>query len=229
MSDSIFGWVSPLVHTKEPELLDKVGMDAVAFLRFLRMLRWLFTAVAILSCAILMPINAVYNVKNVKDSDRDILSMLTLRDLEGSILFTHVAVTYILTAVILAFVWYNWKKMVELRHAWFRSPEYLESFYARTLLIQKVPKKYQSDEGIRSILESVQVPYPATAVHVGRRVGRLPELIEVHNNAVRELEQYLVRYLRDGKIGKKRPLIRKNGKKVDAIDFFTYATFVVHL
>ena len=103
----------------------------------------------------------------------------------------------------------------------------MESFYARTLLVQKVPKKFQSDEGIRSIFESVQVPYPATSVHIGRRVGRLPELIEYHNDAVKELEQVLVRYLRNGKIGPKRPTLRLGGtmgfggKKVDAIDFYT--------
>ena len=71
------------------------------------------------------------------------------------------------------------------------------------------------------------MPYPATSVHIGRRVGRLPELIEFHNDAVRELEKYLVRYLKGGKIGSKRPTITKGGfcgiggKKYDAIDFFT--------
>ncbi|KAI5117067.1 hypothetical protein M0805_008813 [Coniferiporia weirii] len=227
ISDGLFGWLPPLIHTKEPVLLDKVGLDAVAFLRFLRMLRWLFSAIAAISCGVLIPVNVVYNLRNVKSSERDVLSMLTIRDLSGSVLFVHVAASYVMTFLVMFFVWINWKKMVELRMTWFRSPEYMQSFYARTLLIQKVPKKYQSDEGIRSILESVQVPYPATSVHIGRRVGRLPELIEFHNDAVRELEQVLVRYLKGGKIGTKRPTLTKGGflgiggKKYDAIDFYT--------
>ncbi|KAH8115320.1 hypothetical protein DFH11DRAFT_1877085 [Phellopilus nigrolimitatus] len=227
MSDGHFGWLPPLIHTKEPELLDKVGLDAVAFLRFLRMLRWLFTAIAILACGTLLPVNIVYNLKNVKPGSRDVLSMLTLRDVSGSVLFVHVAATYVFTFLVLFFVWVNWRRMVQLRRAWFRSPEYMESFYARTLMVLKVPRKYHSDEGIRGILESVQVPYPATSVHVGRRVGRLPELIEFHNNAVRELECALVRYLRGGKIGARRPTLTKGGflgiggKKYDAIDFYT--------
>ncbi|THH04318.1 hypothetical protein EW145_g5613 [Phellinidium pouzarii] len=227
ISPGFFGWLPPLIHTKEPVLLDRVGLDAVAFLRFLRMLRWLFTAIAFLSCAILIPVNVVYNLRHVDSGARDVLSMLTLRDLTGTILFVHVAASYIFTFLVMFFVWINWKKMVELRLAWFRSPEYIQSFYARTLMIQKVPKKYHSDEGIRSILESVQVPYPATSVHIGRRVGRLPELIEFHNDAVRELEQVLVRYLKGGKIAPKRPTLTKGGflgiggKKYDAIDFYT--------
>ena len=227
ISDGMFGWLPPLIHTKEAELLDKVGLDAVAFLRFLRMVRWLFTAVAILACGILLPINIVYNLKNISSDNRDALSMMTIQNLTGSILFVHVAASYVFTFLVLFFIWVNWRHMIRLRLAWFRSPEYQQSFYARTIMIQKVPKQYQSDEGIRSILESVQVPYPATSVHVGRRVGRLPELIEYHNQAVRELEQVLVRYLKNGKVGPKRPTVTKGGflgiggQKFDAIDFYT--------
>ncbi|OCB91034.1 DUF221-domain-containing protein [Sanghuangporus baumii] len=227
ISDSLFGWFPPLIRTQEPELLDKIGLDAVAFLRFLRMIRWLFTAVAIIGCGVLIPVNVIYNLKKVKSEERDLLSMLTLRNLSGSILFVHVASSYVFTFLVMFFVWVNWKRMLALRLKWFRSPEYMQSFYARTLMIQKVPKKYQSDEGIRSILESMQVPYPATSVHIGRRVGRLSELIEFHNNAVRELEKILVRYLKDGKIAPKRPTITKGGflgiggTKYDAIDFYT--------
>lgn len=227
ISDGAFGWLPPLMHTKEPELLDKLGLDAVAYLRFLRMLRWLFSCIALLAGGLLIPVNVIYNLRHVPQNRRDILSMLTIRDVSGNIIFVHVAASYLFTFLVIGFVWYNWKQMVKLRLQWFRSPEYIQSFYARTLMVLRVPKKHQSDEGIRSILESVQVPYPATAVHVGRQVGRLPELIEFHNDAVRDLEKVLVRYLKDGQISKKRPTISQGGflglgaSKVDAIDFYT--------
>src|ERR1700761_7977996 len=32
VGDTFCGWLPPLMHTKEPELLQKVGLDAVAFL-----------------------------------------------------------------------------------------------------------------------------------------------------------------------------------------------------
>lgn len=191
------------------------------------MTRTLFTCVAFLGCAVLIPIDAVYNIQNVSSTSRDVLSMLTIRDVQGSYLFAHVAVSYVISGLVMFFIWKNWSHMLRLRQQWFRSPEYLESFYARTLIITSVPRKYQSDEGIRAIFESVQVPYPTTSVHVGRKVGRLPELIEYHNTAVRELEQVLVTYLRGGRIAKERPTIRiggflgMGGMKRDAIDFYT--------
>jgi len=135
--------------------------------------------------------------------------------------------TYLVTFVVFAFVYVNWGAMVRMRGVWFRSSEYIDSFYARTLMIQGVPKKYQSDEGIRAIFQSMQIPYPTTSVHVGRRVGNLPDLTEKHNDIVRELEHVLVAYLKDGKVGKKRPTVRLGGsgcggKTVDAIDYHTY-------
>lgn len=207
--------------------MDTIGLDAVAFLRFLKMFRHLFSCIAVILCAVLIPINVVFNLKNVASKDRDILSMLTIRDVSGNILGVHVAMSYVVTAFVMFFVYINWVQIVRLRHDWFRSPEYAKSFYARTLAVMHVPKKLQSDEGIRSIFESVQVPYPTTSVHINRRVENLPHMIEKHNDVVRELEHILVRYLRGGKIAKERPTIRlggfwgMGGKKVDAIDFYT--------
>lgn len=225
IDDSICGWLPPLIHTKEPELVDKIGLDAAAFLRFGRLMRWLFTGIAGLSCGILIPINIIYNIKTVKE--RDILSMMTIRDVSGNVLFVHVAVTYLITFLIMFCVYVHWKQMVRLRRAWFRSPEYLGAFYARTLTVLHVPKSNQSDAGIKEIFDSVRVPYPTTSVHIGRKVGKLPELIEYHNETVRELETYLVKYLRGGKIGKRRPTVRIGGScgcggtKKDAIGFYT--------
>jgi calcium permeable stress-gated cation channel len=195
------------------------------------MMRIIFSAIAFLTCAILIPINVSYNLKNVPSSSRDSLSMLTIRNVSGNILWAHVGMVYVITAVVIIVVYMHWTAMVRLRSQFFRSPEYTLSFYARTLIVMRVPKKFQSDEGIRAIFDSVQVPYPTTAVHVGRRVGDLPHLIEIHNNTVREFEQVLVRYLNGGKIGKTRPTIRlggflkMGGQKVDAIDYYTSVVY----
>lgn len=232
IASHLFGWVPPLANTKEPELLDKIGLDAVAFLRFNRLLRWLFTGVVLFTCGILIPINVISNLhnKSLKKSQRDALSMLTIRDVKGDFLYAHVAVTYVITLFIIGAVYWHWSAMIRLRHAWFRSPEYLQSFYARTLQVRHVPKKAQTDEKLKGIFDNLGMPYPTTSVHIGRKVGRLPELIEYHNDTVREFEQILVRYMKNGKLRAKRPAIRIGGwmccggRKFDAIDHYTYAS-----
>lgn len=113
--------------------------------------------------------------------------------------------------LVMYFVFINWQAMVRLRNGYYRSPEYVQSFYARTLIVQRVPKTLQSDQGLKSLFESLNVPYPATSVHIARRVGRLPELVKYHNDAVRDLEAVLVRYLKGGKIARKRPTLTIGG------------------
>lgn len=100
--------------------------------------------------------------------------------------------------------------------------------YARSIMLTHVGSKHMSDAGLQTLLSQLHIPYPTTAVHIGRRVGMLAFLIERHNQTVRDLEQVLVRYLKGGKISPKRPTTRigKNflglgGRKVDAIDFYT--------
>ncbi|KIO29092.1 hypothetical protein M407DRAFT_21836 [Tulasnella calospora MUT 4182] len=228
IKEGFFDWLSPLINTKEPELLEKIGLDAVAFLRLLRLMRWLFLGVALLCCGVLIPIDFSYNSQHVQKNNRNFLNSLTIANVGGQWqLFVHVAMSYIITFIVLGFVYWHWREMIRLRHQWFRSEEYNKAFYARTLMITRVPKKIQSDEGLRQLLQSIQMPYPTTAVHIGRSVGQLPDLIEYHNQTVRDLETVLVRYLKGGRIGKTRPTITiggflgMGGEKKDAIDYYT--------
>jgi calcium permeable stress-gated cation channel len=232
MSSGLFGWVSPLIHTKEQEIINKAGLDAATFLRFLRMFRWCFSALALFSCAVLIPVDVVYNIK--ASTSHNNLNMLTIQFVSGSYLYVHIVAEYVITAIALIFVWIHWGHMVRLRQQWFRSAEHQQAFYARTLLITSVPRKLQSDEGIAEVFRSMSMPYPTTSQHIGRKVGRLPDLIQYHNDTVREFEQILVGYLKGGRIGKDRPMLRQGGflgmggKKRDAIDFYTYVTHQFH-
>ncbi len=227
ISSSFCGWISPVVRTREAELLDKIGLDGVTFLRFMGLLRVLFTGTAIIACGILIPIDIIYNRAGVPDWKRDLLSMSTIRDVKGHSLYAHIAVTYMITFLVVGLVYIYWRDMLKLRNQWFRSPEHMNAFYARTLCITHVPGSLQSDAGISKVLDSVKMPYPATAVHIGRQVGRLPELIEYHNNTVRELEVVLVKHLKGGKVAAKRPTVRLGGccgfggVEKDAIEFYT--------
>lgn len=104
MADGFFSWVSPLVHTKEPELVDKIGLDAVAFLRFLRLMRWLFLGISLLSCAVLLPLDIVWNAKNVTSSNRNALSSLTIQNLTDWPLFVHITVAYLISKAVYLFL-----------------------------------------------------------------------------------------------------------------------------
>lgn len=76
-------------------LVDTIGVDAVAFLQFLSLLRWTFLAVTLISCGILIPLNVIYTLKT--SASHNALSMLTISGLQKSkILYVHMGMSYII-------------------------------------------------------------------------------------------------------------------------------------
>ena len=49
----LFGWIPPLFRTKEQDLVEKVGLDAAVFMRFVRMLRNLMTVLTIVGLSLI--------------------------------------------------------------------------------------------------------------------------------------------------------------------------------
>lgn len=233
MSRNPLACIPPLWRMKEKQLLPILGLDAIAYLRFTRMMRWCVTIVGIFLCAVLIPIDVISNVhdrssSSASDDQSNWLVMITMRDVHGSNLWAHVAMSYFATLVSLAFLWYNWRHMLKLRWAWYRSPEYQNALYARTLLITHVPPKLRSDEALSDVLQRLKMPYPTTEVFIGRDMGLLPDLIDRHKDLVRKLERALVWYIRSPTaVRSRRPTTRVGGwlglggSKVDAIDYYS--------
>ncbi len=57
MGKGVFAWVGPILKATEQELVALIGLDAVVFLRILKMCRNIFLALTIIGCGILIPIN----------------------------------------------------------------------------------------------------------------------------------------------------------------------------
>ncbi|KAF9485981.1 DUF221-domain-containing protein [Pholiota conissans] len=225
ISDHCCGWVAPLVYSDEIELVDKIGLDAVTFLRFMRLMRWLLTLTAIITCGVLIPLDFTYNI-SVKPIGYNILTAMTIQDVHGVRLWAHIGVVYVVTAILASFVLHHWRVIYRLRNEWFRSPEYQRLFYARTLCITDIPERRRSNAGLYGIFDGMQLPYPVTSVHIGKHVGHLPELIDRHNQLVEEFEKVLQNHLQ-GKNPTGRPVITVEGwcgigtRRVDAIAYYT--------
>ena len=81
-------------------MVEKLGPDAAVFLRFLRLLRWLFTVLALLAIAITWPIDISYNIRHHPPT-KTALTMLTIQDVRGNSLFVHVGATYLFSKALL--------------------------------------------------------------------------------------------------------------------------------
>ncbi|KAK5135202.1 hypothetical protein LTR08_005451 [Meristemomyces frigidus] len=224
-----FGWIPPLIRTKEQQMVDTVGLDAAIFMRFTRMLRNIFTALSIVGCGILIPVNLLASNDSAKGAKW--ILKTTPQYMYGSEAFwAYVVAAYLFDAIILSFLWFNYRAVARLRRAYFDSPDYQRSLHARTLLVTDLPKNLRTDEGIVQIIEGVKASNEVPRAAIARNVKDLPELVEEHEETVRSLEGHLAKYLRDpNKLPAKRPTckVSKNdrgytkGQKVDAIEYLT--------
>ncbi|KAK8048865.1 hypothetical protein PG994_010595 [Apiospora phragmitis] len=218
-----FAWITPLWKTNEKDMIQHAGMDATIFLRFTRMLRNIFAALAVLSCAVLLPIDWTENMK--QDPPSPLLMRMTPIAVNGSKTWGLVIVGYLSNTIICGFLWWNYRKVLELRRYYFETEEYQHSLHSRTLMLNDIPKKLSSDEGIARIIDEVIPQSSFSRTAMARNVKLLPSLIDQHNRTVRKLEKILQTCPRRGLCApsKKDPSYGTfpKGQKVDAIEYLT--------
>ncbi len=224
----MFAWFWPVASVKEAELVEKVGLDATIFLRFTRMCRNIFVLVTIIAVAILLPANVISSNKN--KAIHGFVNLSTSQSITGPALWVHVVCAWAINIIVAFFLWRNYSAVTRLRRQYFESVEYLTALHSRTLMLTDIPSALRTDEGILRLTDEVEQTSGLPRAAIARNVKELPELIEEHDKAVRELERVLAKYLKNpDKLPVTRPTItpskkyRKNngGQKVDAIDYLT--------
>ncbi|KAI9786649.1 MAG: Transmembrane protein 63C [Geoglossum umbratile] len=228
LSKGFFSWVKPVVKTREPYFVEKVGLDATVFLRFTRMCRNLFLTMSIIGCAVMIPVNV--SSSNSYGTKLSAFVLMTPQNVFGQAIWAHVVCAWSFDIIIMIFLWWNYRAVTRLRRDYFESPEYQNSLHARTLLITDIPNASRTDDGIAQIVEQAKPTGALARCAVGRNVKELPELISQHEKAVRQLESYLAKYLKNpDRLPTQRPLCKPSKKdrsytssqRVDAIDYLT--------
>jgi len=115
--------------------VDTIGLDAVLFLRFQRMIRNIFVVLSAIGCGILIPINILGSSQY---GDVATLTKFTPQYIYGGSRFwAFVLVAYLFQGTICGFIWWNYKAVFRLRRAYFENKEYKASLHSRTLLVRQ--------------------------------------------------------------------------------------------
>ncbi|KAJ5760704.1 hypothetical protein N7520_007860 [Penicillium odoratum] len=226
-----FSWIKPVISTREAQLVDTVGLDAVIFLRFIKMCRNIFICMSIIGCAIMIPVNLAESKSNANYSSLSVLELMTPLYVTNTMaIWSQVACAWAFDIIVVFFLWRNYRAVRALRRKYFQSSDYQRSLHARTLMITDIPAPDRSDEGILRITDQVNPTAALPRAAIGRNVRDLPSIIKEHDEAVRQLESILAKYLkRPDNLPAKRPRIRPPRSqrdkhpdgKVDAIDYLT--------
>ena len=128
----MFAWVKPILHTHEQDLLPLIGMDAIVFLRILKMCRNIFLVLAALGCGILIPLNLI---KGVNQTGSTFVSRVTPANVFGTANWGMTICAWLFNIVVAGFLWWNYRAILRLRRQYYNSPEYQASLHARTLMV----------------------------------------------------------------------------------------------
>lgn len=109
-------------------------MDATIFLRFIRMCRNMFLALAVVGVGILVP---VHYTKTDPGTLKDIewTQRITPLNVWAEDIWVQVVVAYLFDLIIVGFLWWNYRKVLMLRRKYFESEEYQNSLHSRTLMV----------------------------------------------------------------------------------------------
>ena len=236
LDKSLFAWYKPVFKTNEDYYVDRIGLDATVFLRFARMCRNMFITLAVVGCAIIVPVNVTNQIKTRKkemsgEESKYIFIMMTPSVLVGEVLWAFVVVAYVFDIIVCGFLWWTYRAVHRLRRRYMESAEYQNSLHARTLMITDISKDFRSNNGLVEIVDSLKNTPEVPRTTIGRNVKDIPDLIEAHEEAVMELEAVLSKYLKNpNQLPAERPLCTPSKKdpeftnktqKVDAIDYLT--------
>ena len=110
---------------KEADLLPLLGLDAIAFLRFLRMIRNLTIILAIMMSVVLIPVDLSYTLSSAATGDNKTkgLQILTMSTVSGARVWAHVAMSYLATIVCLYISELEMSVEVGLGKEWIRGDE----------------------------------------------------------------------------------------------------------
>ncbi|ORY82107.1 hypothetical protein BCR37DRAFT_380043 [Protomyces lactucae-debilis] len=220
LNNAPWAWIKPVLRVKEDYMLERIGLDAVIFLRFLRMCRNYLLFLTVLGCGVLIPVNLIGTNKlsSSNTNGTNPLLKLSTAGLYGSWLYAHIGMSYIFTLALLLLIWHNQKRVIQLRRKYFASDEFQASLHSRTLMLIDLPSQARSDAALAERASTLKQAKPYSQVQMGRDVGKIPALIESHEAAVRKLEGYLASYLKNPD---KLPAKRPTHKGQDAIDYYS--------
>ncbi|KAL4810295.1 hypothetical protein BDV18DRAFT_130704 [Aspergillus unguis] len=222
-----FSWIKPVIRTKEPELVECIGLDATIFVRFTKMCRNIFIFLSIIGCGVMIPVNLV---QSNSPKDTNAFATMTPLYITTNAVWSQVICAWAFDIIVAYFLWRNYRAVLKLRRRYFESSDYQRSLHARTLMITDVPPDVRTDEGFLRLTDEMNPTAAIPRSSVGRNVKGLPKLITRHEELVRKLESVLAKYLRNpDRLPPNRPVMRplrddrpeRGNAKVDAIDYLT--------
>ncbi|PKX88197.1 DUF221-domain-containing protein [Aspergillus novofumigatus IBT 16806] len=164
----LFSWIGPVFRTSSSEFIQKCGLDAYFFLRYLRMLLKIFVPLGCIVLPVLLPLNKVdgkdRNFKNATGTG-DTWNVTGLDQLAwGNVApehvqryWAHLIMAVIVIVYVCAIFFDELKGYIRLRQAYLTSPQHRLRASATTVLVTAIPDSWLSVEALESLYDFPRV------------------------------------------------------------------------
>ncbi|KAG6857786.1 hypothetical protein H0H87_004202 [Tephrocybe sp. NHM501043] len=185
LPSNLWKWLIAVIRSPTDDIIHKNGLDAYMFLRFLKMLVWIFLTFTALTFAVIVPVIAA-NVKN-SQSGLDRISWNNIIDPKDQPrLGAHVAVVYVLTIFVIYMIRREMLHFVHMRHQFLISKSHSRLAQARTVLITSLPDELATEHDLRTFASFV--PGGVDNVWILREHSALNEIFKERQDICRKLE-----------------------------------------
>ncbi|KAF8756834.1 Cytosolic domain of 10TM putative phosphate transporter [Rhizoctonia solani] len=186
-------WLPAVIFAPAEDIIRKNGLDAYLFVRFLKLMIWVFGAFTLISWPILLPINSV----NMPGGGKDGLLRLSWSNItegEHRRRIAHVVLVYIMTFFVFYLIRRELLIFVHARHQFLTSRSHSHHAQAKTVLVTSMPDELCEDKALRQFCAFV--PGGINRIWIYRDQPDLPKLYNDRLEVCQRLEKAIVKYMR---------------------------------
>ena len=110
---------------------------------------------------------------------------------DGSVAYLYA--DFLANLCVVDLLYTTWLEYIKLRKAYFSSPDYLNSFYSRCVLVTDVSEHMSKEGVLEDFIKSADLSYPPSQILRGRDFTTLPQLMKAHTEATFALEAVFVK------------------------------------
>ncbi|EON66470.1 hypothetical protein W97_05568 [Coniosporium apollinis CBS 100218] len=192
--DGFVAWLKPIFRTPSKEFIEKNGLDAYMFLRFIRMLLRITVPLACIILPILLPIN--YYGGNDEATGLDQLAWAHVGEDQTQRYWAHLLLACLVVIWTCYVCWEEIRRFVRLRQFWMTSPHHRIRASATTVLISNIPRKWLTERALRDLFDAYG---DVRNIWINRNYDELEEKVLKRNNLARGLEKAETELIRNAK------------------------------
>ncbi|KAM0328221.1 hypothetical protein ACHAQA_005630 [Verticillium albo-atrum] len=222
--------VKTLWNFSDRDIIRRCGLDAYFFLRFLKTLLIIFIPMMCILIPILVPINYIggegqdviggnEDGRNQTSNDGpprglDTLTMSNIAPKNASRYWAHLILALMVIAWVCTVFYFELKVYIKIRQDHLTSAEHRLRASATTVLVNNVPPKWLTEEGIRGLFDVF--PGGIRNIWLNRDLNQLLEKIELRTTIHRQLESAETELIKTAKRNqlKQRKKDEKKARKV---------------